>query len=125
MIGGLLILMLAANSTIGTGQAIDWADRPTANVRTAAKHGDRRAALELGKRYEAGRGGLSCDWRAARHWYGFAARDGVNRRLFYSPPVGGETYGRAIDLGTTTTIPGLIEAKRRLVALPRGRCAKS
>lgn len=112
-----LVLATAIAAIPVAAQVRDWHDASSDAVTHAAKRGDKRAALELGKRYESGSGGLSCDAGQARRWYGSAARSTGGRRFAYSAPVGKERVGRMVDIGGAPVSPGLPEASERLAAL--------
>lgn len=81
-----------------------------------ARTGDKRAQLDLGIRYEEGRG-LPVDLKRAEKLYRAAAIDGGGTIYTYLPPVGGEAKGRVIPLNIGSKIYGLQEAKHRLQRL--------
>ena len=80
----------------------------------AAAGDDKVAALELGRRYEEGRG-VPRDLRRAKRYYARAAATAPSQMYVYSPPVGDERYGRVISVDAPG-IPtqGLPEARERL-----------
>ena len=80
-----------------------------------ANTGDKHAQLELGIRFEEGRG-VERDLKKARKLYGKAASDSGGTIWVYSPPVG-NSPGRVIPLNTGPKFNGLTEAKKRLIAL--------
>ena len=69
----MLCAVLAAAAQPSTGQ---WKSAPLAAVQTAAKGGDAKAALELGLRYDLGRGGAGKDQDEAIKWLRKAADAG-------------------------------------------------
>ncbi len=81
-----------------------------------AQAGDKQAQLELGIRFEEGRG-VERDLKKAKKLYGKAASDSGGTIWVYSPPVGNGTSGRVIPVNTGAKQSGLAEAKRRLEAL--------
>jgi TPR repeat protein len=81
-----------------------------------AQSGDKRAQLELGIRYEEGRG-VPRDLARARKLYVRAATDEGGIIHVYSPRVG-KSGGRVIPLNLGPRRPGLAEAKARLEQLP-------
>jgi hypothetical protein len=85
----------------------------------AARAGDKLAQLELGERFEEGRG-VAVDLARARKLYAAAAADSGGRIWVYSPPVPGGGSGRAIPVERGPAQPGLAEAARRLAALRSG-----
>ncbi|WEK00989.1 MAG: SEL1-like repeat protein [Candidatus Sphingomonas phytovorans] len=82
----------------------------------AARHGDKVAQLELGKRYEEG-SGVPRNEQKAISLYRRAARTDVRQTSVYSPAVGAERYGRVVQVAQPTIAPGLPEADARLTAL--------
>lgn len=110
----LSVLAAAATAPAVYAQSVGWAGQPLAAVNTAAKSGDKAAQLELGKRYESGSGGASCDIGKAKKWYARAARTTGGAALAYSAPVGKERYGRMVDVGGSRVVTGLPAAASRL-----------
>jgi len=122
----LVALVVVATAPTANAQSVGWAGQPFTAVNSAAKSGDKAAQLELGKRYESGSGGASCNWRLAERWYSRASRtSGTGERLVYSAPVGRERFGRMMDAGSGRKVPGLPEATRRLDLLRRAKLAGS
>jgi len=78
-----------------------------------AQAGDKQAQLELGIRFEEGRG-VERDLNKARKLYAQAASDTGGTIWVYSPPVGNGTKGRVIPVNAGPKQFGLVEAKRRL-----------
>lgn len=87
--------------------------RSPQELEAAVRKGDKEAALELGIRYEEGVG-VPRDERKAISLYRRAARTEVRRTSVYSPPVGSERYGRAVEAGQPQITPGIPEAADRL-----------
>ena len=83
-----------------------------------AQAGDKQAQLELGIRFEEGRG-VSQDLERARKLYTKAATSSGGLKWIYSPPVGNGTKGRIIPLDTGLVSAGLAEAAVRLENLDR------
>jgi len=81
-----------------------------------AQSGDKHAQLELGIRFEEGRG-VERDLKKARKLYAKAAASSGGRIWVYSPPVGNGTSGRVIPVNAGPKQSGLAEAKRRLEGL--------
>ena len=83
-----------------------------------AQAGDKQAQLELGARFEEGRG-VPVDLDKARKLYAAAASDSGGTIWVYSPPVGNGTKGRVIPVNTGAKQVGLAEAKKLLARLER------
>jgi hypothetical protein len=81
-----------------------------------AQAGDKHAQLELGIRYEEGRG-VERDLGRARKFYRAAASDSGGTKWIYSPSVGNGSKGRVIPVHTGPAQAGLTEAKVRLERL--------
>lgn len=98
---------------------------PISSLKCASASGDKRALLELGKRYEAGDGIPKNEAQAAR-LYRSAAQPTPDVLYVYSPPVGRESAGRVIPVTTGRGAPGLPEAQYRLALLyQQGRGVKA
>ena len=112
----LLLTACAGNSYMG----IEFADgRTSPEVRelaALAQTGDKRAQLELGIRFEEGRG-VKRDVGPARNLYRLAAADSGGPVWVYSPPVREGEAGRVLQVGAAPKQTGLEEACRRLKAL--------
>ncbi len=80
-----------------------------------ARRGDKFAQLDLGIRYEEGRG-LPRDIKRAKQLYRLAAAATGGTIQVYSPPVG-KGGGRLIPLSLGSPQEGLAEAKARLERL--------
>lgn len=81
-----------------------------------AQAGNKHAQLELGIRFEEGRG-VPVDIKRAMGLYRMAASDIGGAVWVYFPPVGNGTKGRGVPVETGRRQAGLREAKRRLEAL--------
>lgn len=81
-----------------------------------ARAGDGVAQLELGTRYEEGRG-VPVDWIRAALLYRMAATANPGVTYIYSPPVTLGGSGRVIPVGRGPRRQGLPEARVRLEAL--------
>jgi TPR repeat protein len=110
----------AGGSYAGIPLAADAADPELQQLARRAQTGDKQAQLELGIRYEEGRGVLRDLDRAERLYRGAAAASG-GRTWVYSPSVRKGGSGRAIPVDRGPRQPGLAEAARRLAALRNGR----
>jgi hypothetical protein len=78
-----------------------------------ARRGDRNAQLELGIRYEEGRG-VDLNLDTAEHWYRRAARDVARPSQVYSPAVGPHGRARILRVRGGSSSRGLAEARQRL-----------
>lgn len=81
-----------------------------------ASVGDKQAQLDLGIRYEEGRG-VAANVATAKKLYRLAAADSGGTLWVYTPSVGSGTRGRVLPIDRGTKIDGLKEAKVRLEAL--------
>jgi hypothetical protein len=97
-----------------------FAEAPLARLQCSAGAGDKSAQLELGIRYEEGRG-VPADLRRAERLYASAARTRQIPNYVYSAPVGTEKTGRMVPIGPPRTIPGLLQARARLARLRAAR----
>ena len=88
-----------------------------------AAAGSKPALLELGIRYEEGRG-VPVDLPRAARLYGQAAATTGGTMFVYSPPVGQAKYGSVIPITTGPVVPGLPDARERLRALQARRRAE-
>ena len=86
------------------------------SLASRAQSGDKQAQLELGIRFEEGRG-VTRDLKKARKLYAKAATSSGGTIWVYSPPVGNGTSGRVIPVNAGPRQHGLAEAKRRLEGL--------
>jgi hypothetical protein len=94
------------------------ADPAVRSLTLRAQAGDKFAQLELGIRYEEGRG-VAADPEKARKLYSRAAADSGGTLFVYSPAVG-KVPGRVIPL-TRPRVPGLPAARLRLQRLAGDR----
>jgi len=94
-------------TSAGVGQA------EIGSLARRAQAGDKQAQLELGIRFEEGRG-VARDLNKARKLYAKAATGSGGTIWVYSPPVGNGTKGRVIPVNSGPKQVGLAEAKRRL-----------
>ncbi|MDF0545949.1 SEL1-like repeat protein [Sphingobium sp. H39-3-25] len=78
-----------------------------------ARAGDKRAQLELGIRFEEGRG-VGRDIEKARDMYGLAASDSGGSVWVYIPSIGNGIRGRVMQVDRGPKMSGLAEAKARL-----------
>jgi hypothetical protein len=90
-------------------------DLPLVTLANMARAGSKQARLELGIRFEEGRG-LARDLKRARSLYRQAATSSGGQVPVYSPAVG-NSPGRVIMINTGPVVPGLPEAAQRLRAL--------
>jgi hypothetical protein len=81
-----------------------------------AQAGDKQAQLELGIRFEEGRG-VPIDLKKARKLYAKAGADSGGTIWVYSPPVGNGSSGRVIPVKAGPKQSGLAEARERLEGL--------
>lgn len=122
-----LILLSAApvlagcstDSYVGIPLAPGAVDSELRSLAIRAQAGDKQAQLELGIRYEEGRG-VRTDLRRARRLYAVAARDSGGSLLVYTPPVG-QAPGGLTRLEQGPRVGGLEAAKRRLSKLDAQR----
>jgi hypothetical protein len=118
-----LLAACAANAYAGVPLAAGAADPGIQDLARRARAGDGRARLELGIRYEEGRG-VPLDLDRAERLYLAAAFDRGSRLDVYLPPVSGGA-GRMLSVDGPGG-GGLDEALvrlARLAALRDGRCA--
>tara|TARA_R110002124_G_scaffold68699_5_gene185550 strand:+ start:1378 stop:2067 length:690 start_codon:yes stop_codon:yes gene_type:complete len=90
-----------------------YADMPLTALASEAQRGSKEAQLELGIRFEEGKG-VERDLGKARKLYAQAASDSGGTIWVYSPAVGNGTKGRTIPVNTGPKRSGLVEAKLRL-----------
>ena len=81
-----------------------------------AQAGDKHAQLDLGIRYEEGRG-VPVDLERAKKLYRAAATESGGTIQIYTPPVGENGQGRVVSHNRGPIQPGLPEADRRLQSL--------
>ncbi|WOE74577.1 hypothetical protein [Alterisphingorhabdus coralli] len=85
-------------------------ERAIQSLASRAQAGDKQAQLDLGIRFEEGRG-VARDLKTARKLYERAAKDSGGLMWVYSPPVGNGSSGRVVPLNTGVKQVGLAEAK--------------
>ena len=110
----------AAEADLPPEPASPMARLPLVSVARMAYQDNKRAQLELGMRFEEGRGGVDKDWQKARELYEAAARATPARKGFRR--AGGDENGQGSSLVITPVsgrVPGLKEARDRLQALKR------
>ena len=88
-----------------------------------AASGDKWAQLELGIRFEEGRG-VPMDWRRAARLYRMAAAQSGGTTMIYVPPVRRGGTGSVMPMSLGPVVPGLAEARARLEALRKRRAAE-
>jgi hypothetical protein len=93
--------------------ATDLTALPLPDLARMAQGGDKHAQLELGIRFEEGRG-VERDLDKAKKLYRLAASDSGGRIWVYSPPVGNGTKGRVIPVDAWPKFAGLTAARKRL-----------
>lgn len=81
-----------------------------------AQAGDKQAQLELGIRYEEGRG-VPRDLEWAEELYRSAAASSGGQIYVYSPPIGSSGPGRVVSVKAGPRRSGLREAQERLERL--------
>jgi TPR repeat protein len=100
---------------MGISLAPDQAPRELQDLALRAQSGDKEAQLELGIRFEDGRG-VPVDRARAMRLYAAAASSGDAANYVYAPALG-RTKGHALALHNRLVRPGLAEAQQRLAAL--------
>jgi hypothetical protein len=108
-----LLTACTANSYAGIPFSVGAADPDLQGLAMRAQAGDKHAQLELGVRYEEGRG-VPIDLRRAERLYLMAASDSGGTTYVYSPPVGRNGRGQVIPVDTGPRQHGLPEARVRL-----------
>jgi hypothetical protein len=89
----------------------------------SAMGGSKSAQLELGIRFEDGRG-VQMDWDRAERLYRMAAVSSGGTMMIYVPPVRPGGSGRVMPVSTGPSVSGLAEARQRLEALRKRRAAE-
>ena len=111
------ILMLpACAGKVYMGVPLTVGDPTLRSLAGRAAAGDKQAQLDLGIRYEEGRG-IRRDVAKARRLYQLAASDSAGLLWIYTPPVGKGAQGRIMPLNVGPRIKGLKEAESRLAEL--------
>ena len=85
-----------------------------------ARNGDKQAQLDLGKRFEEGKG-VRVDKRRATRLYRLAASNSGGTIWVYSPSPGNGAPARAIPVKNGVTEFGLEEARQRLRAIAQSK----
>lgn len=106
----------AANSTSPIMLAPGATDPDLRQLARRAEAGDKYAQLELGVRYEEGRG-LAVDLERAVRLYRMAASDSGGPLYVYTPTVGRNGRGRVLPVRNPIVQRGLAEAQTRLARL--------
>jgi len=112
----LLLTACANRSYMGIPLAESAGDPVLRTLAQRAAAGDKRAQLDLGIRYEEGRG-VPANLARAESLYRLAASDEPRKKWIYTPPVGNGTSGRVIAVDRPVPGPGLFEAQQRLQQL--------
>ena len=110
----------ASNTYAGIPLAVGTADPALQHLARRARAGDKRAQLELGIRYEEGRG-VPLDLNLAERLYRQAAAGTPRTTAIYVPARGGRGRGRVLPARLGLAARGLPEARRRLHALLSSR----
>jgi hypothetical protein len=113
----------SASSYVGIPLAAGAADSQLQELARRARAGDAHAQLELGIRFEEGRG-VEADAERALTLYRRAARGGDLSRMAYVPGHSGRPGSWTILSGGGGGGPGLPEAEFRLFALTRSEGAR-
>jgi len=120
-------LLLLAGCTRDGFQGISFAPGAArADVQALARRaaaGDKIAQLELGIRFEEGRG-VPMDWRRAERLYRMAAATTGGTRMVYIPPVRRGGTGTVVPMSSGPLVPGLPDARARLEALRKRRAVE-
>ncbi len=106
----------APSSYAGIPLSPGAADEDLQQLARRAQAGDKHAQLELGIRYEEGRG-VPRDIRKAKRLYTIAAADSGGTIHVYMPPVGKNGQGRIVPVSDGPVRRGLLQAKIRREAL--------
>ncbi len=106
----------ASHAYAGVPFAPGASDPELQTLARRAQSGDKRAQLELGIRYEEGRG-VRADRQRAERLYRLAATDSGGPIAIYSPPVGPHGEGEVVTVERGSLERGLPEAEARLARL--------
>lgn len=106
----------APSSYMGISLKPNAADADLQQQVRSAMNGDKLAQLDLGIRFEEGRGVIR-DLNKAKKLYRQAAADSGGTTWIYTPSVQAGQPGRVLPLGKGMTQKGLNQAKQRLAAL--------
>ena len=116
LLGGLLLSGCATNSYAGISFASGAADVGLQALARRAKAGDKHAQLELGIRYEEGRG-VPIDLGRAKTLYREAATDSGGTELVYVPASVKRGRAASVPINRGPRIVGLPEAQAKLQGL--------
>jgi hypothetical protein len=119
----LALLLLSACAARTSFQGIPFSggrDPALSALAARASGGDRHALLELGIRFEEGRG-VPLDWDRAADLYGRAAASSGGTMMIYVPPTRPGGTGTVMPVNSGPVIPGLPEARDRLDSLRKRR----
>ena len=125
-VGAALLLLCAcapATSYQGISLLPGAADPAIQALASRAASGSKWAQLELGIRFEEGRG-VPMDWRRDERLYAMAAADSGGTTMIYVPPVRRGGTGQVMPMSTGPFVPGLTEARVRLRALRQRRAVE-
>lgn len=120
----LVLSACASSSYMGIPFASGAADAELQTLARRAQAGDKQAQLELGIRYEEGRG-VPVDLARAERLYRMAASDSGGTTYVYSPPLRTGDPARVIRVDQRPSATGLAEARNRLWALAPPRAGGS
>ena len=122
MAAGALSLAACAAPTryMGISLRPGAADAGLQSLAQRALEGDKHAQLELGIRFEEGRG-VPCDPARAMKLYRAAASDSGGTMWVYSPPVQKGAAGQVLQIWTGLPQMGLENARERLEAIEHRR----
>ncbi|MBB4642634.1 SEL1-like repeat protein [Rhizorhapis suberifaciens] len=110
----------ARSSYMGISMIPGAADRQVQALAVRAQAGDKQAQLDLGIRFEEGKG-VPQDTARAVKLYQQAASDSGGRMWVYAPSPGNGAPARAIPIDRGPRQKGLEEAKRRANELVRSK----
>lgn len=117
----LLLLAGCAARTSFQGNPFSGGRDPALSaLASRAAGGDRHALLDLGIRFEEGRG-VPLDWDRAADLYRSAAASSGGTMMIYVPPTRPGGTGSVMPVNSGPVIPGLPEARDRLDALRKRR----
>lgn len=106
----------SSHSYMGIPLATGQIDPELQQLANRARAGDKYTQLELGIRFEEGRG-VERDIAKARDMYRLAASDSGGPMWVYVPSAGNGTKGRVMQVNGGPKISGLAEARARLDSL--------
>ncbi|MBP8672245.1 MAG: SEL1-like repeat protein [Sphingobium sp.] len=108
----------ATSSYMGISLTPGASDAELQSLASRARAGDKHAQLELGSRFEEGRG-VPVDRGRAKALYRQAASDSGGTMWIYMPSPGNGAKGRVVPMDRGPKRPGLDEAKKQLKTLIR------